>query len=131
MATSGPSEPWRNADDFADYVAAKGRGGNTAGGGAAFGSSAAAAATRASGKGNNLPRATTAAKAAAAPPTPSTRSSYFSPGRVGGGGDRRRGSPGFDVGERKGGALYDDGQVINGEVGCTVFDSIGVDLGSM
>lgn len=171
MATSGPSEPWRNADDFADYIAAKGEGKAPGGVGvAAFGNSeaatAAVAATRAGGKGNTLVRrgkattatATAAAVAAAPPSTPSMQSMNFSPARgVGGGGDRGRGSPGFHVGERKGGALYDGGQDIsdgggdgaglkndvggplhgangvgggNREGSCTMFDSIGVDLGS-
>lgn len=177
MATSGPSEPWRNADDLAEYVAAKGEsktasGGGGGGGGAPFENSAAAAATataaaaatRAGGKVNTLPRGgrataapATAAIAATPPSTPPMGSSYFSPARDGGGGgDRRRGSPGFDRGGRKGGVLYANGQEIgdrghrvgrdsdangplhgeswgggHGEGGGTMFDSIGVDLGSV
>eukprot|EP00903_Cladosiphon_okamuranus_P018834 g17323.t1 len=162
MATSGPSEPWRNADDFADYVARKGEGKTVSGGGggAPFGNSAAATATKVGGRGNTLPRggkaaagaATAAIAAAARPSTPPTGFSCFSPAR---GGDRRRGSPGFDGGGRKGGVLHDDGRGIgdghpvgrdgdangplhggnggggNGDGGGTMFDSIVVDLGSV
>eukprot|EP00752_Nemacystus_decipiens_P001659 g1611.t1 len=175
MATSGPSEPWRNADDFANYVASKGEC-KTTSGGAGAGTPTAATATAtatatstwAGAQVHSFPpgaKATAAASAATATApysAQSTSSSYFSPARSGGGGgggDRRIGSPGFDAGKRKGGELYDDGQGVrdsgygvgghddakcplhgdnggdglggNREGGFTMFDSVGVDLGSV
>jgi len=150
MATSGPSEPWRNADDFAEYSAAKGR--------TAVGRTAAAE-TKAGGvgtskhyRGRTATEAVAAAipAAAAAAAAASASSLHHSLSQVGAGldeiGGRQRSSWGFDGGERKGGALFDDdGQGLGyGGAGCIgglygggggagggmMLDSVGVDLGS-
>lgn len=150
MATSGPSEPWRNADDFAEYSAIAAKRHATLGGKAAV-------ETKVGGVGKSMHlrgRPAMEAGAVAAPTAlaASASSLHLSLSQAGAGagldgtGDRPRSSSGFYVGERKGGALFDHdeqglgyvdvggvgggGDGVGGASGGMMLDSVGVDLGS-